>query len=183
MSGMFSRVWAAWRRQSRYFVGEDLEGNRYFEIPTKRTDLLRPTRRVEYTRASPDVTQNANRARQLPVQWTSWLSHTRPDPPTIQELQADILRRQRLQHNVQMIEARDREERERQMIAQAEPQPLRVTGGNQQYDRQGLDPKQRVAVDEPEKPKDVEDPWEKAKREAPPEEPSSWQPQVGSRRR
>lgn len=79
-----------------------------------------------------------------------------------------------------MIEAREREERERQMIAQAEPQPLRVTGSR--HDRQSLDSEQRVAVDEQEKPKDVEDPWEKAKREAPPEL-SSWQPRVGSRRR
>ncbi|KAJ1311699.1 hypothetical protein OPQ81_010172 [Rhizoctonia solani] len=158
MSKLFSRLWAAWRRQSRHFVGEDLEGNRYYEIPTKRTDLARPTRRVEYKMASHDVTQNANRARQLSVQWTSWLSHTRPDPPTIQELQADLLRRQRLQHNIQMIEARDREERERQMVAaQAESQPLRVTG-------------------------EVEDPWERAKKEAPPEEPTSWQPQIARRR-
>ncbi|CAE6465270.1 unnamed protein product [Rhizoctonia solani] len=40
-------------------------GNRYYEIPTKRTDLIRPTRRVEYNRTIHDVTQNANRARQL----------------------------------------------------------------------------------------------------------------------
>ncbi|CAE6533416.1 unnamed protein product [Rhizoctonia solani] len=176
MSRLFSRLWAAWRRQSRYFVGEDLEGNRYYEIPTKRTDLVRPTRRVEYNATSHDVTQNANRARQLSVQWTSWLSHTRPDPPRIQELQADILRRQRLQHNVRMIEARDREERERQMItAQAEPQPLRVAGGGAQHS-----PKDSAGQG---RQKDaVEDPWEKAKKEVPPEEPISWQPQITRRR-
>ncbi|KAH7345248.1 hypothetical protein B0J17DRAFT_763941 [Rhizoctonia solani] len=180
MSKLFSRLWAAWRRQSRYFVGEDLEGNRYYEIPTKRTDLVRPTRRVEYNVTSYDATQNANRARQLSVQWSSWLSYTRPDPPTFQrdysqELQADLLRRQRLQQNVRMIEARDREERERQMItAQAEPQPLRVSGGDTQ-DR----PQNPVGGG---RPKGVEDPWEKAKKEAPPEEPTSWQPQVTRRR-
>ncbi|GAB1519362.1 hypothetical protein RhiTH_002428 [Rhizoctonia solani] len=132
-------------------------GNRYYEIPTKRT-----------------------------VQWTSWLSHTRPDPPTIQrdsldreahaqELQADLLRRQRLQQNVRMIEARDREERERQMIsAQAEPRPLRVTQGDVRSDPQSSNQQER--------PKNVEDPWEKAKKEAPPEEPTSWQPQTARRR-
>ncbi|CAE6524111.1 unnamed protein product [Rhizoctonia solani] len=158
---------------SGHALAEPLDtGNRYYEIPTKRTDLVRPTRRVEYNATSHDVTQNANRARQLSVQWTSWLSHTRPDPPTIQELQADVLRRQRLQHNVRMIEARDREERERQMIsAQAEPQPLRVTSTQHS-------PPSSAGQEQPKK---VEDPWEKAKKEAPPEEPTSWQPQIARR--
>ncbi|CAE6506897.1 unnamed protein product [Rhizoctonia solani] len=150
-------------------------GNRYYEIPTKRTDLVRPTRRVEYNVTSHDVTQNANRARQLSVQWSSWLSHTRLDPPTFQELQADLLRRQRLQENVRIIEARDREERQRQMIAaQTEPRPARIAGGNTQ------DGPQNSAGHE--QSKDVEDPWEKAKKEAPPEEPTSWQPQITRRR-
>ncbi|CEL57466.1 hypothetical protein RSOLAG1IB_02206 [Rhizoctonia solani AG-1 IB] len=175
MSKLFSRLWAAWRRQSRHFVGEDLEGNRYYEIPTKRTDLIRPTRRVEYGRISHDVAQNANRARQLSVQWTSWLSHTRPDPPSMQELQADLLRRQRLQHNVRMIEARDREERERQTLAvQTEPQHLRIAEESVESSTQNSNGQER--------PKNVEDPWEKAKKEAPPEKPTSWQPQIARRR-
>ncbi|QRW18904.1 major facilitator superfamily transporter [Rhizoctonia solani] len=92
-----------------------------------------------------------------------------------QELQADLLRRQRLQQNVRMIEARDREERERQMIStQAEPRPLRVTQGDVRSDPQSSNQQER--------PKNVEDPWEKAKKEAPPEEPTSWQPQTARRR-
>ncbi|KAH9962945.1 hypothetical protein BC827DRAFT_1196051 [Russula dissimulans] len=31
-------------------------------------------------------------ARRLPVQWVSWLSHTRRDPPTLEELRADLER-------------------------------------------------------------------------------------------
>ncbi|CAE6430726.1 unnamed protein product [Rhizoctonia solani] len=174
MSKLFSRLWGAWRRQSKHFVGEDIDGNRYYEIPAQRTDLVRTTRRVEYNVTSHDAAQNVNRARQLSVQWASWLSHTRPDPPTIQELQADLLRRQRLQHNVRMIEARDREERERQMItAQAEPQPLRVAGGGTQHAQNPAGQGEQ---------KDTEDPWEKAKKEAPPEEPTAWQPQTARRR-
>ncbi|QRV90866.1 transport protein [Ceratobasidium sp. AG-Ba] len=94
-----------------------------------------------------------------------------PDPPTLQELQADILRRQRLQDNVRAIEAREREERERLAVEQSEALKL---GQPQQV---------QVAVREPPQnlpprgePKDVEDPWAKARREAPPEQPSSWQP-------
>ena len=44
------------------------------------------------------------------MQWTSWLSHTRVDPPSLQELQRDMFRRQRLLQNVAQIEARDAEE-------------------------------------------------------------------------
>lgn len=177
MPGLFSRAWAAWRRRSRYFVGEDLQGNRYFEVPSQRPELPRPIRRVEYGEASDDVVQNANRARQLPVQWTSWLSHTRPDPPTLQELQADILRRQRLQQNVWAIEAREREERERLAVQQSEN--LRLTQPEQA----------QVSLREPspnlpprEQPKSVEDPWEKARREAPPDQPTAWQPTAARRR-
>lgn len=51
------------------------------------------------------------------VQWTAWLSHTRAEPPSLQELQRDIFRRQRLMQNVAQIEARDAEEAAR--IAEA----------------------------------------------------------------
>ncbi|QRV76050.1 transport protein [Ceratobasidium sp. AG-Ba] len=112
-----------------------------------------------------------------PVQWTSWLSHTRPDPPTLQELEADILRRQRLQDNVRAIEAREREERERLAVEQSEALKL------------GQPQQAQVAVREPPQnlpprgePKAVEDPWAKARREAPPEQPSSWQPTAVRRR-
>ncbi|KAF8609181.1 hypothetical protein BDV93DRAFT_518030 [Ceratobasidium sp. AG-I] len=176
--GMFSRAWAAWRRQSRHFVGEDLQGNRYFEIPGQRTDLVRSIRRVEYGQASHDVVQNANRARQLPVQWTSWLSHTRPDPPTIQELQKDILRRQRLLQNVQMIEARDREERERLALEQSET--LRLAPGDERATAQSASASWPQAPVR-EEPKPVEDPWEKARKEAGPDQPSAWQPQARRR--
>ncbi|KAH9973805.1 hypothetical protein BGW80DRAFT_1306502 [Lactifluus volemus] len=52
-------------------------------------------------------------ARRLPVQWVSWLSHTRPDPPTIEELRADLERQRRVLHNAAVIQARDQEERAR----------------------------------------------------------------------
>lgn len=69
------------------------------------------------------------------VQWSSWLTHTRPNPPTvevgqsfdvveisscwlilrkfivIQELQADLARQQRVKINAAILEAKDQEER------------------------------------------------------------------------
>ena len=79
------------------------------------------------------------------VQWSAWLAHTRPHPPTIEvcpllsffffflfmpgiyfsskELQADIVRQQRVLANVALIEARDRaEEQERFRIRQEDTQ-------------------------------------------------------------
>ncbi|KAG8747215.1 hypothetical protein FRC10_001831 [Ceratobasidium sp. 414] len=103
------------------------------------------------------------------VQWTSWLSHTRPDPPTLQELQADILRRQRLQQNVRAIEAREREERARLGAERSEVLRLSQARG------------EPVARAPPPPPKVAGDPWEKARKEAPPEQPSSWKP-VAARR-
>ncbi|KAB5593650.1 transport protein [Ceratobasidium theobromae] len=89
------------------------------------------------------------------------------------ELQTDIVRKQRLEQNVRMIEAREREEQGRRMIAQAKsPTPLRVASGSQN----------RTTQNEGEQSEVAEDPWEKAKQNAPPEEPTSWQPQVGKRR-
>jgi len=61
--------------------------------------------------------------KRLPIQWSAWLAHTRPHPPTIEELQADIARQQRVLANVALIEARDRaEEQERLRIRQEDTQ-------------------------------------------------------------
>jgi NADH dehydrogenase [ubiquinone] 1 alpha subcomplex assembly factor 2 len=71
------------------------------------------------------------------VQWSAWLAHTRQHPPTIevcpkttgwengpylsllglQELQADMHRRQRVLMNASLIEARDQEERAGRLLA------------------------------------------------------------------
>ncbi|KAF8068879.1 hypothetical protein FPV67DRAFT_1668932 [Lyophyllum atratum] len=95
-------------RPNRY-VGRDLEGNRFFEHPNP-NDSSRTKRTVQYREAE-DVWDYIGGAKRLPVQWSSWLSHTRPHPPTLEELQADMARQQRVLANVKLIEARDREER------------------------------------------------------------------------
>lgn len=50
----------------------------------------------------------------IPVQWTSWLSHTRQDPPSISELQTDAQRQSGLIDRIAEIDVREREERYRQ---------------------------------------------------------------------
>ncbi|TRM63583.1 hypothetical protein BD626DRAFT_494735 [Schizophyllum amplum] len=118
MSFFIRRVWEAMLKPTR-MVGRDLEGNRYYEMPI----AGRTTRTSRSIRYKSDEDQYAYMSRQknLPVQWTAWLSHTRPNPPTLEELQADFERQRRLQMKVAMIEAREQAERAQQELL-PEPQ-------------------------------------------------------------
>ncbi|KAJ7892726.1 hypothetical protein B0H14DRAFT_3427672 [Mycena olivaceomarginata] len=49
--------------------------------------------------------------KRLAVQWSSWLTHTRSDAPTLEELQADLIRQERMRRNVALLNARDQEEK------------------------------------------------------------------------
>ncbi|ETW77965.1 hypothetical protein HETIRDRAFT_27404, partial [Heterobasidion irregulare TC 32-1] len=71
-------------------------------------DPRRTRRRVEYNVG--DMWSYVGNARRLPVQWTSWLSHTRRIPPTLDELQADLERQRRILMKAALIEVCDREE-------------------------------------------------------------------------
>ncbi|KAE9407939.1 hypothetical protein BT96DRAFT_1013826 [Gymnopus androsaceus JB14] len=86
---------AIWRRiwHPTGFVGRDLEGNSYYE-------RLNPLKGI-WLRGS----------RRLPIQWSAWLAHTRAHPPSIQELQTDLIRQQRVQRNAALIEASYQQER------------------------------------------------------------------------
>ncbi|KAN0116207.1 hypothetical protein V8E52_006264 [Russula decolorans] len=94
----------------RHFVGKDLEENRFYEYPSLSNDPLRTRRRVQY-RVYEDMWCYIGGARRLPVQWVSWLSHTRTAPPTLEELRADLERQRRVLKNAAIIQAKDQEER------------------------------------------------------------------------
>lgn len=85
----------------------------------------RTKRSVEY-RVKMDIADYTAGER-LPVQWTSWLSHTRATAPTLEELQADAERRRRLVHSVAEIEARDAAEREQRRLLSAPTASTTVT--------------------------------------------------------
>ncbi|KAH7904894.1 hypothetical protein BJ138DRAFT_852594 [Hygrophoropsis aurantiaca] len=108
---LLKRLWQRVLRPT-YFVGKDLEGNKYFEFPSTSNDLGRTKRTVKY-RQNEDMWAYVASGKRLPVQWSAWLTHTRPNPPTIHELQADIVRQQRVQMNAAILEARYQEERAR----------------------------------------------------------------------
>ncbi|KAJ7211357.1 hypothetical protein GGX14DRAFT_565226 [Mycena pura] len=112
-------------RSRTVFVGQDLEGNRFYENPNVLGGTIRLTskcispiqchsdprarRSVKY-RDSEDVYKYIGGGKRLAVQWSSWLTHTRLYPPTLEELQADLLRQERVRRNVALLEARDRDE-------------------------------------------------------------------------
>ncbi|KAL5523120.1 hypothetical protein ACEPAF_1387 [Sanghuangporus sanghuang] len=117
---MFARLWNFIRRPTGY-VGKDLQGNFFYEYPSRTGDR---SRRVVKYRGQTDTLAVVQRSRALAVQWKAWLTHTRVYPPTLEELQADVLRQERLRRNVALIEARDREERLRLAAGQNADQPV-----------------------------------------------------------
>ncbi|KAJ7927526.1 hypothetical protein B0H13DRAFT_1970761, partial [Mycena leptocephala] len=106
-------------RRSNYYVGRDLEGNRYYEHPSLLDDP-RPRRSVKYS-DSDNVWKYIGGNRRLAVQWSSWLTHTRPDPPTLEELQTDLIRQERVRRNVALLDARDQEEDRLKLAASSPP--------------------------------------------------------------
>ncbi|KAK1230708.1 hypothetical protein PQX77_006194 [Marasmius sp. AFHP31] len=122
------RVWRAITRPTG-FVGRDLEGNSYYERPSHNPS--RAKRIVKYRRPE-DQWLYIGGGKRLAVQWSAWLSHTRANPPTMQELQMDMLRQQRLQHNVQLIQARDEAERREQQMMLSQSKPAEVEAPRRQ---------------------------------------------------
>ncbi|KAJ3829538.1 hypothetical protein F5880DRAFT_348994 [Lentinula raphanica] len=94
------------------FAGRDLEGNSYYERsnPLKNAGYTRPKRSVRY-RNPDDVWNYISGSKRLPIQWSAWLAHTRLNPPSIQELQMDLMRQHRVQQNAALIDANFQQER------------------------------------------------------------------------
>ncbi|KAF8155643.1 hypothetical protein B0H34DRAFT_714199 [Crassisporium funariophilum] len=107
-----ARLWNAVRKPIQY-VGRDLEGNRFYEGHSP-NDPSRPKRTVQYHNEE-DVWKYIGGGKRLPIQWSAWLTHTRAQPPTLEELQADMARQQRVMANVAIIEARDQAEAEERL--------------------------------------------------------------------
>ncbi|CAK9784386.1 hypothetical protein CC85DRAFT_330706 [Cutaneotrichosporon oleaginosum] len=112
--GLWSKIISKIPFSSRRPLGRDLAGNRYYELPNPAGG--RSKRVVEYADSptsyaysSPDDYRRGTA--QLPVQWTAWMSHTRADPPSMAELEADARRQAALRARVLEIEARERAER------------------------------------------------------------------------
>ncbi|KAH6850050.1 hypothetical protein B0I37DRAFT_403960 [Chaetomium sp. MPI-CAGE-AT-0009] len=94
-----------WRRQ--FLVGLDLHGNTYWEFLDRGVPL--PPRNPNPTNPNPQNTPPIRWRRMVrcppgthqssvspPPAWHQWLRHTRADPPTLLEQQAEVARRARM---------------------------------------------------------------------------------------
>ncbi|KAJ3758816.1 hypothetical protein EV360DRAFT_82722 [Lentinula raphanica] len=99
------------------FAGRDLEGNSYYERsnPLKNAGEAHPLDDVcpslIFSGNPDDVWNYIGGSKRLPIQWSAWLAHTRLNPPSIQELQMDLMRQHRVQQNAALIEANFQQER------------------------------------------------------------------------
>ncbi|KAK3302446.1 uncharacterized protein B0T15DRAFT_305761 [Chaetomium strumarium] len=99
-----------WRRQ--FLVGLDLNGNTYWEFLDRGSRLPSPSpthpnlspvrwrRIVRYPRG----THNGDVV--VPPAWHQWLRHTRPDPPSLREQQAEVARQERIRLLAAQADAR-----------------------------------------------------------------------------
>ncbi|KAJ3103416.1 hypothetical protein HDU97_010162 [Phlyctochytrium planicorne] len=126
--------------KSHKFVGYDLSGNMYFEGPPIRAGTTLPRRTIDFADGRTSVWSYTTS--DVPVQWSAWLRHTRPDPPTIEQ---DILTssqtkelmeaeetRADMQAKVLLIE-KAREEKEKEAQAKRtmpEPEILQIDNSN-----------------------------------------------------
>ncbi|KAI0366829.1 hypothetical protein BV20DRAFT_971339 [Pilatotrama ljubarskyi] len=131
--------------------------------------------------------------KRLPVQWTAWLAHTRPHPPTLEELQADLERQRRILFNVAMIEAREREQAARIAASQQPATPHLQAPSVQKNEppeekAAPAQTEQRLSQPSPTEPRAASErtapsaerasPW----KPPPPDEPHTWQPRAAVRR-
>lgn len=164
-----------WQRilKPTYFVGKDMEGNKYFEYPNANNG--RSKRTVKY-RKNEDMWAYVASGKRLPVQWSAWLTHTRPDPPGIEELQADLARQQRVKLNAAILEARDEAER-------ANRERLEAPSHHSAAEAQSRNVSRDDRLEPPEsdrRPKtQTRDPWAEALSGS--DEPRSWVPMTRKR--
>ncbi|CAB4376110.1 hypothetical protein RhiirA5_267315 [Rhizophagus irregularis] len=84
---LFSRFITTWKHarfpwRTRFYVGSDHLGNDYYESTRKING--RTKRMVEIKGKQDDIFDFFSN--EIPVQWNSWLRHTRYDSPTIEEI-------------------------------------------------------------------------------------------------
>ncbi|KAI5475342.1 NADH:ubiquinone oxidoreductase, 17.2kDa subunit [Pseudohyphozyma bogoriensis] len=109
--------------KEKFFVGTDLEGNRFYERPSLETpDNWRAAKRtVEYAVKKP---LSEYGFQSIPVQWSSWMRRTRREAPSMEELEQDMLRQARLKENVMRLEQQYQLEKLQALETPVEPHAL-----------------------------------------------------------
>jgi len=132
MSSFFSSILKQGKKLVESFshkkhVGTDFNGNKYFIF---QDDPTRPPRRMVDYADTPDP-------HSIPMLWHSWLRSHRADPPSIDELEAEVKRQQVLANKVQALHVADAKLR-MQEIAE------RRMGTGMNYDDDGYDDAQMM---------------------------------------
>ncbi|RHZ76451.1 hypothetical protein Glove_197g79 [Diversispora epigaea] len=128
MSSRISHLLTLWKQarlpwRSRVFVGTDLSGNEYYESVTALNGRTRRIVEMKEKKLLSDYEEDA-----LPVQWQSWLRHTRYDPPTIDEIKLANKRRETI---IQKAKAFDKEWEERKKASSSPSSPTSPVKQNQ----------------------------------------------------
>lgn len=106
-------------------VGKDSYGNKYYEIPPQRYFLgmysisrhkreVVPTEPEKYTRGGFEVELK------VPLEWQSWLRKRRDDPPTAQEIENNLIKKQMVEKRVGHLEANQRQEKKPELKKKTE---------------------------------------------------------------
>ncbi|CAG8574491.1 13569_t:CDS:2 [Ambispora gerdemannii] len=123
-----SRLASAWKQarfpwRSKFYVGSDLDGNEYYETSRILGNSGRPKRIVNLKQ---QIKFSDYTGDEIPVQWQSWLRHTRFDPPTIEELKIANQKREIIIERAKRLD-QEWNERKRQLQKQKEAIPQNTT--------------------------------------------------------
>lgn len=86
------------------YKGSDLIGNMYFEAPSTAIGLSKK-RTIEYSDGRNHISQYDPDT--IPIEWQSWMRHTRKDPPTITELLTNISNQKQVQERVEELKIKE----------------------------------------------------------------------------
>ncbi|KAH8879908.1 hypothetical protein GQ53DRAFT_737842 [Thozetella sp. PMI_491] len=99
------QAWYRWKAlrlpwRKRFLIGLDLKGNTYWEFRDVRGAEGRWRRIVKYPRSTHHGDVDVSPA------WHQWLRHTRKEAPSIEEQQADVVRRERMKYLAAQADAK-----------------------------------------------------------------------------
>ncbi|RIA84873.1 hypothetical protein C1645_783259 [Glomus cerebriforme] len=122
---LFSRFTTAWKHmrfpwRTRVYVGSDNLGNEYYESTKK---INGRTKRMVELKGKKDLIDYIGY--EIPVQWESWLKHTRYDSPTIEEIISANKRRDLI---IERAKKLDQEYEERKASAKLKSQQKSQSG-------------------------------------------------------
>ncbi|KAI0406640.1 hypothetical protein F4802DRAFT_88723 [Xylaria palmicola] len=186
-TSVLGRAWHVWRSlrlpwRKRFFVGQDVQGNTYYELRQPRGDepaSAANRRLVHYPRST-----HYSEVR-VPPAWHQWLRHQRERPPTMQEQVAELQRQARIKVLAAEADAR----------WEAKPSLLDMPGKKaEEALAAGSKPAQEGHQERPaavqgegeqmEQTKAESDPWKQHQRGAPGEawQPEAWSPMPARKR-